>query len=61
VTDRRDTALPAASQPGSRADRIMWATVDIVRRPWMFWLPLAGGPAESADELAVAGSEQAAP
>src|SRR6185437_6735569 len=43
VTDRRDTALPAASQPGSRADRIMWATTDLVRRHWMFWLLLAGG------------------
>ena len=43
VTDRRDTALPAASQPGSRVDRIMWATVDFVRRHWMFWLLLAGG------------------
>jgi len=43
VTDRRDTALPAASQPGSRADRMMWATVDLVRRHWMFWLLLAGG------------------
>ncbi|HYX57877.1 MAG TPA: hypothetical protein VE888_02595, partial [Streptosporangiaceae bacterium] len=43
MTDRRDTALPAASQPESRADRIMWATVDLVRRHWMFWLLLAGG------------------
>src|SRR6266699_5792885 len=43
VTDRRDTALPAASQPGSRADRIMWAVVDLARRHWMFWLLLAGG------------------
>src|SRR5690349_3661483 len=43
VTDRRDTALPAASQPGSRADRMMWATADLVRRHWMFWLLLAGG------------------
>src|SRR6185437_4887395 len=43
VTDRRDTALPAASQPESRADRMMWATVDLVRRHWMFWLLLAGG------------------
>src|SRR6266704_1367518 len=43
VTDRRDTALPAASQPGSRADRIMWATVNLARRHWMFWLLLAGG------------------
>ena len=24
-------------------DRIMWATVDLVRRHWMFWLLLAGG------------------
>src|SRR5436309_15937231 len=43
VTDRRDTALPAASQPGSRVDRIMWATIDLARRHWMFWLLLAGG------------------
>src|SRR2546430_9540001 len=43
VTDRRDAALPAASQPGSRADRIMWATVDFARRHWMFWLLLTGG------------------
>ena len=43
MTDRRDTALPAASQPESRADRMMWATVDLVRRHWMFWLLLAGG------------------
>ena len=43
MTDRRDTALPAASQPGSRADRIMWTVVDLVRRHWMFWLLLAGG------------------
>src|SRR4029077_4877724 len=43
VTDWRDTALPAASQPGSRADRIMWAVVDLARRHWMFWLLLAGG------------------
>src|SRR5436189_6043561 len=43
VTYRRDTALPAASQPGSRTDRIMWACADLVRRHWMFWLLLAGG------------------
>src|SRR2546430_17523551 len=43
VTDRRETALPAASLPGSRMDRIMWAVVDLVRRHWMFWLLLAGG------------------
>ena len=43
MTDRRDTALPAASQPGSRVDRIMWAVVELVRRHWMFWLLLAGG------------------
>ena len=43
MTDWRDTALPAASQPASRADRIMWAVVDLVRRHWMFWLLLAGG------------------
>ena len=35
--------MPAASQPGTRADRIMWATVGIVRRHWMFWLLLAAG------------------
>jgi hypothetical protein len=28
---------------GSRLDRIMWATVDIVRRHWLLWLLLAGG------------------
>ena len=28
---------------GSRLDRFMWATVDIARRHWMFWLVLAGG------------------
>ena len=43
MTDWRDTALPAASQPASRADRIMWAVVDLARRHWMFWLLLAGG------------------
>src|SRR5690349_1601382 len=43
VTDRRDTALPVASQPGSRADRMMWATVNLARRHWMFWLLLGGG------------------
>ena len=43
MTDRRDTALPAASQPGSRVDRVMWTVVDLVRRHWMFWLLLAGG------------------
>ena len=43
MTDWRDTALPAASQPESRADRIMWAVVDLARRHWMFWLLLAGG------------------
>jgi hypothetical protein len=56
VTDTRDTALPAASPAGvsqagveppvvagSRLDRFMWATVDIARRHWMFWLLLAGG------------------
>ena len=35
--------MPAASQVGSRADRLMWATVDVVRRHWLFWLLLAGG------------------
>ena len=28
---------------GTRMDRLMWATVDIVRRHWMFCLLLAGG------------------
>jgi len=28
---------------GSRLDRIMWATVDIIRQHWLFWLLLAGG------------------
>jgi len=28
---------------GSRLDRIMWATVDLVRRHWMVWLLLGGG------------------
>jgi hypothetical protein len=28
---------------GSRMDRIMWATVDLVRRHWMFCVVLAGG------------------
>ena len=35
--------MPAASQPESRTDRIMWAVVDLARRHWMFWLLLAGG------------------
>ena len=35
--------MPAASQPGSRADRIVRAGVDIVRRHWLFWLLLGGG------------------
>jgi hypothetical protein len=47
VTDTRDTALPVASQApvvvGTRMDRLMWATVDFVRRHWMFLLVLAGG------------------
>src|SRR5689334_6555206 len=48
VTDTRDTALPTASPggpvvAGTRADRFMWATVDSVRRHWMFLLVLAGG------------------
>jgi hypothetical protein len=41
VTDTSDTALPAAT--GSRADRVMWATVGLVRRHWLFWLLLGGG------------------
>ena len=28
---------------GSRLDRVMWATVDLVRRHWMFCVVLAGG------------------
>ena len=51
MTNRSDTVLPAAGQDadqgaaviGSRADRIMWATVDLARRHWMFWLLLGGG------------------
>ena len=54
MTDRRDTGLPAASTAvqagadtdavtGSRLDRIMWATVDVMRQHWLFWLLLAGG------------------
>ena len=52
MTNRSETALPAASQvgagggavaTGSRADRVMWATVDLVRRHWLFWLLLGGG------------------
>src|SRR5258707_9863383 len=43
VPDRRDPVLPAASQPASRVDRIMWAVVGLARRHWMFWLLLAGG------------------
>jgi hypothetical protein len=52
VTSTRDTALPAASPAGqgqagvvvgTRTDRFMWATVDFVRRHWMFCLVLAGG------------------
>jgi hypothetical protein len=54
VTDRRDTALPAASTAvqagadtdagvGARLGRIMRATVGIMRRHWLFWLLLAGG------------------
>ncbi len=58
MTDTRDTALPAASAgqasagqagagtpvvTGSRMDRVMWATVDFVRRHWLFCLVLAGG------------------
>jgi len=43
VTDRRNIALPAASLPGSRPDRIVRAAAGLVRRHWMFWLLLAGG------------------
>ncbi len=58
MTDTRDTALPAASAgqagvspagagapvvTGSRMDRVMWATVDFVRRHWLFCLVLVGG------------------
>lgn len=28
---------------GSRLDRIIWATADIMRRHWLLWLLLAGG------------------
>jgi len=43
--------LPAGSQAGaeapvvagSRMDRVMWATVDFVRRNWLFCLVLVGG------------------
>jgi hypothetical protein len=28
---------------GSRLDRVMWATADIMRRHWLLWLLLAGG------------------
>ena len=41
MTDRSDTAWPAAT--GSRADRVMRATADLVRRHWLFWLLLGGG------------------
>jgi hypothetical protein len=58
VTNRSETALPAASQtgpdqgavavegiegPGSRLDRAIWAAMDMVRRHWLFWLLVAGG------------------
>jgi hypothetical protein len=52
VTSTRDTALPAAGPAGqgqagvvvgTRMDRFMWATVDFVRRHWMFCLVLAAG------------------
>ncbi len=52
MTNRSETALPAASQAGSgqgaavagsRLDRIMWATVDLARRHWLFLLLLGGG------------------
>jgi len=48
VTSTRDAALPATGPAatvvvGSRMDRFMWATVDIVRRHWMFWLLLVAG------------------
>ena len=48
MTDTRDTALPTATTGapvvvGTRADRFMWATVDLVRRHWMLLVVLAGG------------------
>ena len=48
MTDTRDTALLTATTGapvvvGTRADRFMWATVDLVRRHWMFLVVLAGG------------------
>jgi hypothetical protein len=52
VTDRSETALPAASQAeadqgvavaGSRLDRAIWGATDVVRRHWVFGLLLAGG------------------
>ena len=52
MTNRSETALPAASQiaadtgavaAGSRLDRIIWAAMDIVRRHWVFGLLLAAG------------------
>ena len=52
MTNRSETALPAASQiaadtgavaAGSRLDRIIWAAVDSVRRHWVFGLLLAAG------------------
>ena len=41
MTNRSETALPAAT--GTPADRVMWATVDLVRRHWLFWLLLGAG------------------
>ena len=52
MTNRSETALPAASQidvdggsvaVGSRLDRTIWAVLDIARRHWLFGLLLAAG------------------
>ena len=52
MTNRSETALPAASQAdadqgavvaGSRLDRAIWAATDVVRRHWVFGLLLAAG------------------
>jgi hypothetical protein len=45
-TGRAGASQAAAATPvvaGSRMDRVMWATVDFVRRHWLFCLVLAGG------------------
>jgi hypothetical protein len=52
VTNRSETASPAASQAdadqgavvaSSRLDRAIWGATDVVRRHWVFGLLLAGG------------------